>query len=71
MCGKPKEITPYDNHNLGTATICRVENDYAETPSFYMDKKFNEIRMEQETAKMFISDLKETVDLQEKFVVEV
>ena len=36
-----------------------------------MDKKFNEIRMEQETAKMFISDLKETVDLQEKFVVEV
>ena len=27
MCGKTKEITPYDNHNLGTATVCRVEKD--------------------------------------------
>lgn len=33
MCGKTKEITPYDNHNLGTATMCRVEKDYAETTS--------------------------------------
>lgn len=33
MCGKTKEITPYDNHNLGTATICRVEKNYSETTS--------------------------------------
>lgn len=33
MCGKTKEITPYDNHNLGTATICRVEKNYTETTS--------------------------------------
>lgn len=33
MCGKTKEITPYDNHNLGTATVCRVEKNYAETTS--------------------------------------
>ena len=33
MCGKTKAITPYDNHNLGNATICRVTNDYTETTS--------------------------------------
>lgn len=33
MCGKTKEITPYDNHNLGNATVCRVGNDYTETTS--------------------------------------
>lgn len=33
MCGKTKEITPYDNHNLGTATVCRVEKNYVETTS--------------------------------------
>lgn len=33
MCGKTKEINPYDNHNLGTATICRVEKNYSETTS--------------------------------------
>lgn len=33
MCGKTKEITPYDNHNLGTATVCRVEKNYSETTS--------------------------------------
>lgn len=33
MCGKTKEITPYDNHGLGTATVCRVEKNYAETTS--------------------------------------
>lgn len=33
MCGKEKALSPYDNHGLGTATICRVERDYAETTS--------------------------------------
>lgn len=33
LCGKTKEITPYDNHNLGTATVCRVEKNYSETTS--------------------------------------
>ena len=37
----------------------------------YINNKFKDIKMEQETTKMFISDIKETIDLQEKFVTEV
>lgn len=33
MCSAEKEITPYDDHGLGTANICRVEKDYTETTS--------------------------------------
>lgn len=33
MCGEQKEITPFDDHGLGTSTICRVEKNYTETTS--------------------------------------
>ncbi len=37
MCGEQKESTPFDDHGLGTADICRVEKDYAETTSALSD----------------------------------
>ncbi len=37
MCGEQKEITPFDDHGLGTADICRVEKNYAETTSALAD----------------------------------
>ena len=33
MCGETKPVTPYDDHGLGRADICRVEKNYAETTS--------------------------------------
>lgn len=33
MCGETKEATPYDDHGLGTATMCVVTSSYTETTS--------------------------------------
>lgn len=33
MCGETKKITPYDDHGLGTSTMCEVTGSYAETTS--------------------------------------
>lgn len=31
MCGKEKDLTPYDNHECGTALMCVITKDHAET----------------------------------------
>ena len=33
MCGEKQKITPYNDHGLGRADICRVDKNYAETTS--------------------------------------
>lgn len=33
MCGEKKAMTPYDDHGLGSATMCIVTKNYAETTS--------------------------------------
>ena len=42
MCGKEKEISPYDDHGLGKATICRTQRDYSETTSADTEKDMSD-----------------------------
>lgn len=58
-------------NNINFFDLYGVDEYYDQKLDEYINNKFKDIKMEQETTKMFISDIKETIDLQEKFVTEV